>query len=445
MVGQFVASGGRPLLDAAWEQQRIVREGDPEWRDDVPVRVEAIPVRRGDRLLGVVGRSTNLMGIRTPSRLELSYLQTAAELTKMISDGAFPYLGERSELEDAMRVGDGFVRTAASGTVTYASPNAQSAFRRLGLSKDLLGLHLAHTVHDLVPASASPVAEALAAVLSGRSPRATEVDNGQASLVVRAMPLRSAGVWNGSLLLLRDVTELRLRERELVSKEATIREIHHRVKNNLQTVAALLRLQARRVDAPEARQALQEATRRVGSIAVVHETLSQSLDETVQADEVVDRLRAMVVDVSAGDSTGDDGARRQLRRPPRRGGHAAGDGAHRAHAERRRTRLRASRRACASAGHADAARSGGRGGGRWRGTSPRTSTRCSPTAWDRHRPRARRIGAGRCADVQQPARWRDHGAARCAAAVSSGGADARRAVRRFSARRSSSLRPPHTP
>ena len=303
MVGQFVASGGRPLLDAAWEQQRIVREGDPEWRDDVPVRVEAIPVRRGDRLLGVVGRSTNLMGIRTPSRLELSYLQTAAELTKMISDGAFPYLGERSELEDAMRVGDGFVRTAASGTVTYASPNAQSAFRRLGLSKDLLGLHLAHTVHDLVPASASPVAEALAAVLSGRSPRATEVDNGQASLVVRAMPLRSAGVWNGSLLLLRDVTELRLRERELVSKEATIREIHHRVKNNLQTVAALLRLQARRVDAPEARQALQEATRRVGSIAVVHETLSQSLDETVQADEVVDRLRAMVVDVSAGDST----------------------------------------------------------------------------------------------------------------------------------------------
>ena len=49
------------------------------------------------------------------------------------------------------------------------------------------------------------------------------------------------------MVLLRDVSELRRRERELLTKDATIREIHHRVKNNLQTVAALLRLQARRV------------------------------------------------------------------------------------------------------------------------------------------------------------------------------------------------------
>ncbi|MDN5852214.1 MAG: sensor histidine kinase, partial [Actinomycetia bacterium] len=101
------------------------------------------------------------------------------------------------------------------------------------------------------------------------------------------------------LILLRDVTELRRRERELMSKEATIREIHHRVKNNLQTVAALLRLQARRLDIPEGRQALEEAERRVGSIAVVHETLSQSFDEAVDFDEIADRLRSMVADVAS--------------------------------------------------------------------------------------------------------------------------------------------------
>ena len=78
-------------------------------------------------------------------------------------------------------------------------------------------------------------------------------------------------------MLLRDVTELRRRDRELVTKDATIREIHHRVKNNLQTVAALLRLQARRIDVPEGRLALEEAVRRVGSIAIVHETLSLTL------------------------------------------------------------------------------------------------------------------------------------------------------------------------
>jgi two-component system, sensor histidine kinase PdtaS len=104
-------------------------------------------------------------------------------------------------------------------------------------------------------------------------------------------------------VLLRDVTDLRRRDRELVTKDATIREIHHRVKNNLQTVAALLRLQARRIDSSSAKSALEEAVRRVGSIAIVHETLSQSAEENVDFDEIVDRLGAMVTEVSdLGDS-----------------------------------------------------------------------------------------------------------------------------------------------
>lgn len=107
----------------------------------------------------------------------------------------------------------------------------------------------------------------------------------------------------GSLVLLRDVTELRRRERELITKDATIREIHHRVKNNLQTVAALLRLQARRMDSERGREALNEAVRRVGSIAIVHETLSQNLDERVEFDEIADRVIAMVAEISPGKVT----------------------------------------------------------------------------------------------------------------------------------------------
>ncbi len=83
-----------------------------------------------------------------------------------------------------------------------------------------------------------------------------------------------------------------------MTKDATIREIHHRVKNNLQTVAALLRLQGRRMDVPEAREALDEAVRRVGSIALVHETLSQSFDENVAFDDIADRLLRTVLDVT---------------------------------------------------------------------------------------------------------------------------------------------------
>jgi two-component sensor histidine kinase len=103
-------------------------------------------------------------------------------------------------------------------------------------------------------------------------------------------------------VLVRDVTELRSRDRALLSKDATIREIHHRVKNNLQTVAALLRLQSRRTMNVEARQALQESVRRVASIAMVHETLSMSLDERVDIDEVVDKVLVMVAEVSGEES-----------------------------------------------------------------------------------------------------------------------------------------------
>jgi len=94
------------------------------------------------------------------------------------------------------------------------------------------------------------------------------------------------------------VSELRRRERELMTKDATIREVHHRVKNNLQTVAALLRLQARRIDSEEGRSALQEAMRRVATIATVHETLSQGIDENVDFDQVLDRCLMMAAEVA---------------------------------------------------------------------------------------------------------------------------------------------------
>jgi two-component sensor histidine kinase len=79
-------------------------------------------------------------------------------------------------------------------------------------------------------------------------------------------------------------------------KDATIREIHHRVKNNLQTIASLLRLQARRVGNPEAEAALHESMLRIGSIALVHETLSEGSADVADFGEVVRRIAHMVAE-----------------------------------------------------------------------------------------------------------------------------------------------------
>jgi two-component sensor histidine kinase len=293
-------------LERAWSSGRIGRETEPEWAARVPVRQEAVPVRRGGRAVAVLSRDTSLAVPRMPSQLELTYLTSASELLQMVAEGTFPFPGRDPDPEHAPRVGDGLLRLDRTGHVVYASPNALSAYRRLGVPGDLLGAHLGSTIARL---SAAPGtldeprgSAALAAALRFREPRDSEVEAHGSVVLLRVLPMMPGGEPRGALLLVRDVTEVRHRDRQLMGKDATIREIHHRVKNNLQTVAALLRLQARRMGDPAARAALEESVRRVASIAMVHETLSLALDERVAFDAVADRVLAMCAEVATPES-----------------------------------------------------------------------------------------------------------------------------------------------
>jgi two-component sensor histidine kinase len=293
MVGSIVPAEERFLADRAWREGRICREGDPEWESGVPVRQEAIPVRHGGRVVAVVSRDSNLASTRVPSQLELTYLQTAGDLARMVAEGTFP-MPEPVVSDLVLRVGDGMLRLDAQGRVAYASPNALSAYRRLGISRNLVGELLGDLGLD---------DKIVYGVLATRRPAQHEVEANGAVVARRALPLLSGDEVIGALVLVRDITDLRRRDRQLVTLDATIREIHHRVKNNLQTVAALLRLQARRSTAPEVRTALEESVRRVSSIALVHETLSQALDDAVAFDEIADKVMAMVGDVASPERT----------------------------------------------------------------------------------------------------------------------------------------------
>jgi two-component sensor histidine kinase len=303
IVGTVLDSGRRPLLDRAYDEVRICRERDPDWHDDVTVREETVPVLRAGKPIAVLARHTNLSAARTPSRLELTYLQCADDLTRMICDGEFPLAGAPSgPRRGAPRVGDGLIRMDREGRVSYASPNAVSALHRLGHFGDIVDRTLSEVITPLLD-QPGPVDESLPLVLTGRAPWRSHIENHGATLSLRAIPLKVDGERTSALLLLREISELRRRERELLTKDATIREVHHRVKNNLQTVAALLRLQARRITSDEGRLALQEAMRRVATIALVHETLSEGLGETVDFDDVVGRTLSLAVELAAPSSS----------------------------------------------------------------------------------------------------------------------------------------------
>ncbi|KNX37705.1 sensor histidine kinase [Luteipulveratus halotolerans] len=287
-------------VDQAFRENRLVRAPQTMWRDDTPVREESIPVvvRGGTAPVAVVTRHTNLASMRTPSRLEVTYLATADALARMIATGEFPTKGGHTgRRRGAPRVGDGVLRLDREGKVTYASPNAVSAIHRLGYGGELVGVRLGHALSGLLPRT-GPMDEELMPVLTGALPWSTELPSRSASVTVRSIPLSEAGSRVGAVLLVRDVSELRRRERELLTKDATIREIHHRVKNNLQTVAAVLRLQSRRLDDPGAKAALDDAVRRVATIALVHETLSAHLDDSVDFDVIAARGLQAAIEVA---------------------------------------------------------------------------------------------------------------------------------------------------
>lgn len=298
IVGSVAGAGRTALLDLCAARGRVIRDQGSPFREDSPVREDAIPVVRAGRVLGVVTRHSNLAAMRSPSRLELTYRGIADTLARMISGGEYPTLGAPTGLRrGAPRVGDGVLRLDVEGVVLYASPNAISALHRLGHHGDIDGASLSEVTTALIP-DHSQVDEALAVVVTGRAPWRTEIESRFATLSLRAIPLTEGGARIGAVVLVRDVSELRRRERELLTKDATIREIHHRVKNNLQTVAAMLRLQARRAPTEQAREALAEAELRVAAIAVVHESLSGEVGEQVDFDEIADRVLALVRDLA---------------------------------------------------------------------------------------------------------------------------------------------------
>ncbi|RYV49847.1 ATPase [Pengzhenrongella frigida] len=299
IVGAHAPEGQRAQLQQALTEVRPQRSREPRWFGSYAVREEAVPVVRNGRAIAVVARQTNLGGARTPSRLELNYVEAADDLMGMIARGEFPLRNSATgSRRGAPRVGDGLIRLNSEGEVLYASPNALSAFHRLGVLGSLVGRSLIEVTTKHLEQK-MPVDESMPLVVMGRAPWRTDIETRGVCLSLRAVPLTENGQRTGAVLLCRDVSELRRRERELITKDATIREIHHRVKNNLQTVAALLRLQARRLESPEARAALEEAMRRVATIALVHETLSQTLDETVPFDVLVGRSLRMAADVAS--------------------------------------------------------------------------------------------------------------------------------------------------
>ncbi len=244
-----------------------------------PARIEAIPVRHQGVPIAVLGREWSERSGRQPGGLERTYVSLFERFAAMIAEGAFPYAGQVADSSAAPRVGDGVLVLDQEARVHYGSPNAISALHRVGITANAVGMRLAELGFN-----DAPVRQAY----ERRLPVIDEFEQTpEVTFLARCMPILAGGEVTGGVLLLRDVTEVRTRDKLLISKDATIREIHHRVKNNLQTISSLLRLQGRRLQSTEAKAAVAESVRRIRTIALVHETLSREPGDDVAFLEIV--------------------------------------------------------------------------------------------------------------------------------------------------------------
>ncbi len=298
LVGRIIDEAERPLVARAFRAGEIMDgEVAVTSRGGEPARLQCIPVRHRGEVMAVLTREAPLMVGRRPGELERSYIEVFERFARMLVAGGFPYPVDEGTTAESPRVGDGVLLLDEAARVVYASPNAVNALHRMGVYTNVEGARL-----DEVGVESNAIGEAWAAAL----PVTEELERRPDVIVLlRVLPLFDGrGGWaeppvvTGAIVLLRDVSDVRRRDRLLLSKDATIREVHHRVKNNLQTIGSLLRLQGRRLVPGEGREALAEAERRIRAIALVHEILSREAGEQVPFDQIIGFLIRMAEDAT---------------------------------------------------------------------------------------------------------------------------------------------------
>ena len=233
--------------------------------------------------IAVIIVDVTLQALEAPGRMERSFMALADGLLVVIGNGPLYDLVTGEPFVTTRVAGDGVLSIDTDGAVAYASPNAVNIMKGAGYEGALTGQSAA---------SLPGGEQAIAPALRGHGALGIEVTS-----AARVLSYRTVALPSGAAVLVEDLTDMRQREQEIKVKDATIREVHHRVKNNLQTVASLLRIQARRSGSPEAARALREAVERISSMAVVHEQLTGSDDERV---DFADAARTIVEMVRSG-------------------------------------------------------------------------------------------------------------------------------------------------
>lgn len=295
LVGAVLTSSDAPLALEAWRRRKLVR-GQRELMRDAPVMQEVRHVLGPDgATIGLLSIETSLIQLERHRQRHVAFRRAVEWLKAMCAAGELANAAHLSPFSEW----DGVLLVDSQHRIAYLSGIANNLYRRLGYMEDLRGRRLSY----LNTSDEEMVTEALAR----QTPLEQEVTERGYIWIRKVIPVwppptfigRLQGLLSRSrpltdtrsaLILLHDATEERRKTEELQVKNTMIQEIHHRVKNNLQTIAAVLRMQARRTAETGTRQALNEAIARILSVALIHEFLSLDRSQAINVREVCQRI-----------------------------------------------------------------------------------------------------------------------------------------------------------
>ncbi len=243
----------------------------------IPLDERAAPMRNAEgRIIAVLDMHKSAHYRRPPRRSNPVLTAAATALARTLFFDAI----DRQTALAILHSGDGIVVRDERGTIVFADARAQAIMRKVGVSQGLVGRRLEE---QSLPGAVVLKTQKL------RTHTEIELEIGESAIIKRSIPLGQTGR-DLRLSVVCDVTELRVRQRQSQIKSAVVQEIHHRVKNNLQTIASLLRLQSRRADSAITRDALQESVGRILSIATVHDFLAREGTEAVDLKDLSQRI-----------------------------------------------------------------------------------------------------------------------------------------------------------
>ncbi|ATW25329.1 sensor histidine kinase [Candidatus Formimonas warabiya] len=282
VVGELAYSTNEPAVYRTLKTGETTRDIRGVSQEGVPIAQTVVPITNtAQKVIGVLIMERDISKeLQQEERVEfLSH--TAEQLSSTLM-----YLSmTESTFEDWL--GNGIFVLNRQGRITYANKTAATIYKT-HCDSEALGNDFCALISDC--SSLEDVLE--------RMKNTLELSIGDRCYHFQSYPLVTRGELSGCAISVHDYTDLRKKEQELNAKSLIIREIHHRVKNNLQNIASLLRLQMRRSTSDVVKAEFSASINRILSIAFVYEVFARQTWETIDLLELSHHILDCLIDSS---------------------------------------------------------------------------------------------------------------------------------------------------